>query len=114
MGKSTKENFEYQAKLLRTLGHPVRLEIIEELKNRPWCVCELASKLGLNNPTASKHLSLLKSVGVISMERKSTQVICTLIKPCVLQIIHCATDADIKNSTKENLDSSKCLNNILK
>jgi hypothetical protein len=30
----------------RVIGHPMRLAIIEALHERPWCVCELAQRLG--------------------------------------------------------------------
>ncbi len=96
------------AKLLRVLGHPARLAMIEELKKRSWCVCELAAKLGLNNPTASKHLSLLNSVGVIEMEKEGTQVNCRLVMPCVFDMMHCTDQNNAKNNlypyTIESLD----------
>lgn len=93
MTNEKKEELDNLAKLLKVLGHPMRLAMVEELKVRPWCVCELATKLNLNNPTASKHLSLLKSVNIITMERNGTQVICTLVMPCVIEMIHCANKA---------------------
>jgi len=82
--------YEPAAKLFRILGHPMRLAIIEALHERPWCVCELAEKMGLNKSVTSKHLSSLKSVGIIDMRREGTQVNCTLVMPCVLDMMHCA------------------------
>ncbi|MBN2859682.1 MAG: winged helix-turn-helix transcriptional regulator [Sphaerochaetaceae bacterium] len=81
--------YESSARLLKVLGHPVRLAILESLYQRSWCVCEIADSLGLNKSAASKHLSLLKRVGVVAMERHGTQVICTLAMPCVLEMLHC-------------------------
>ncbi|MBI9095947.1 MAG: metalloregulator ArsR/SmtB family transcription factor [Sphaerochaeta sp.] len=80
------------AKLFRILGHPMRLSIIEALHVRPWCVCELAGQLGLNKSVTSKHLSSLKSVGIIDMRREGTQVNCVLTMPCVLDMMHCIID----------------------
>ncbi|MGM0432792.1 MAG: ArsR/SmtB family transcription factor [Spirochaetota bacterium] len=90
MNEDRENRFEHMAMLLRVLGHPARLAMVEELKKRSWCVCELAAKLDLNNPTASKHLSLLKSVGVVEMEKDGTRVNCTLAMPCVVEMMHCA------------------------
>ena len=84
------KQFEESARLLRALGHPVRLAMVEALNERPWCVCELADSLGLNKSAASKHLSLLKDLGVIDMERDGTRVNCTLMMSCVLEMMHCA------------------------
>ncbi len=81
---------ETAAKLFRILGNPTRLAIIEALYERGWCVCEIADRLGLNKSVTSKHLSSLKSVGVIEMRREGTRVNCVLAMPCVLEMMHCA------------------------
>ena len=79
-----------QAEFFKVLGNPHRLGIVNVLKLRPWCVCELAAELELNKSAVSKHLSLLKKVGIIDMERKGTQVLCTLKTPCVLEMFSCS------------------------
>ncbi len=81
--------FEPTAKLFRILGHPMRLAIIEALHGQNYCVCELANQLGLNKSITSKHLSSLKSVGIIDMKREGTQVNCILTMPCILDMMHC-------------------------
>ncbi|MFA7017561.1 MAG: metalloregulator ArsR/SmtB family transcription factor [Sphaerochaetaceae bacterium] len=100
MNQNKVEQFEDMAKLFRVLGHPARLAMIEELSERSWCVCEIAAHLGLTNPTASKHLSLLKSVGVIEMQKEGTQVNCTLTMPCIFQMMACATQFTSVEATK--------------
>ena len=84
--------------MLRVLGHPMRLAMVEALRDRTWCVCELASHLGLNKSAASKHLSQLEQVGVIVMEREGTRVNCTLIMPCVFDMVACVRVTE--NATK--------------
>jgi len=92
MNRNDEQRFESAARLLRVLGHPMRLAMVEALRERPWCVCQLADNLGLNKSAASKHLSLLKSVGIIDMERDGTQVNCTLAMPCILDMMYCANN----------------------
>jgi ArsR family transcriptional regulator len=92
------ELLEEQAEFFKVLGHPNRLRIVNLLKSKPWCVCELADKLELNKSAVSKHLSLLKKVGVIDMEREGTQVICTLKTPCILEMFRCSHDVVIKKN----------------
>lgn len=94
MNRKDEQRFESAARLLRVLGHPMRLAMVEALRERPWCVCQLADNLGLNKSAASKHLSLLKSVGIIEMERDGTQVNCTLAMPCILDMMYCANNFD--------------------
>ncbi|HHU88902.1 MAG: ArsR/SmtB family transcription factor [Sphaerochaetaceae bacterium] len=88
------EIFEESAQLFKALGHPVRLAMIEALNERSWCVCELAESLEINKSAASKHLSLLNSLGVIEMEREGTRVNCTLKMGCVIQMMHCALERE--------------------
>ncbi|MGH0053051.1 MAG: ArsR/SmtB family transcription factor [Sphaerochaetaceae bacterium] len=89
MNQYSTEQFEDTAKLFKTLGHPMRLAIIEALYVHPYCVCELAEKLGMNKSVTSKHLASLKQVGVIDMQREGTRVNCTLVMPCVLETMRC-------------------------
>jgi DNA-binding transcriptional ArsR family regulator len=77
------------ANLMHILGHPMRIAMVEALHDRTWCVCELAEHLGLNKSAASKHLSLLRSVGVVELEKQGTQVMYSLTMPCVIDMLHC-------------------------
>jgi ArsR family transcriptional regulator len=95
MKDSNDMQFEAAAKLFRILGHPMRLAIVEALHERPWCVCELAERLGLNKSVTSKHLSSLKSAGIIDMKREGTQVNCVLVMHCVLEMMHCAVNPPV-------------------
>ncbi len=59
----------------------MRLAMLEKLKGQPWCVCDIASSLGLNKSIASKHLSQLHDVGLLDVEKQGTKVIYTLAAP---------------------------------
>ncbi len=90
MNQYDAEQFEDTAKRFKTLGHPMRLAIVEALFTRSYCVCELAGLLGMHKSVTSKHLSALKQVGIIDMQKEGTRVNCILIMPCVLEMMHCA------------------------
>ena len=90
MNESDNQRFEKAGRYLRVLGHPMRLAMVEALRSRPWCVCELASFLGLQKSVASKHLAQLRKIGVVGMEKEGTQVNCTLLSPCVFDMMRCA------------------------
>ena len=80
---------EHTADLFKAVGHPMRLAMLERLKEQPWCVCDLAEHLGLNKSIASKHLSLLHDAGLLEMEKRGTQVIYTLVAPCIVEMARC-------------------------
>ncbi|MHB1645942.1 MAG: ArsR family transcriptional regulator [Candidatus Acididesulfobacter diazotrophicus] len=62
-------NFEEEAELLKTLGHPVRLKIIEVLITNQSCVKNIWGSLGLPQATVSQHLVALKNKGIVSAKR---------------------------------------------
>ena len=70
MGITKTEGFTPQtldmAEMLKALGHPARLAIMEYLAKSPSCVCsDIICELPLAQPTVSRHLSELKKVGLI-------------------------------------------------
>ncbi|MDM1047954.1 MULTISPECIES: ArsR/SmtB family transcription factor [Sphingobacterium] len=62
------------ASLLKVLGHPARIAILQHIINQKACICnDLVEELGLAQATISQHLKELKSIGIIqgSIEGKS-------------------------------------------
>jgi DNA-binding transcriptional ArsR family regulator len=98
--------YKLRAEMFKALAHPMRLLMLEKLKERPWCVCELAAEVGIEKSVASKHLSQLKDVGIIEDEKRGTLVEYSLVAPCVLEMGACAEKAIVKNQRKR-LDAAK-------
>lgn len=62
------------ASLLKVLGHPARIAILQYIINKKACICnDLVEELGLAQATISQHLKELKAIGIIqgSIEGKS-------------------------------------------
>jgi len=66
--------FERQAEILKAIGHPVRLQIIQALTDKPWCVCELAEELDVRQPYLSQQLAYLRRAGVVSGTKDGLKV----------------------------------------
>lgn len=49
----------------RALSDQIRLEIIELLRDKELCVCEICEKLDLKQSKLSFHLKILKEAGLI-------------------------------------------------
>jgi DNA-binding transcriptional ArsR family regulator len=86
-----------RAEMFKALSHPMRLIMLEKLKDRPWCVCELAAEVGIEKSIASKHLSQLKNAGLVEDEKRGTLVEYRLVAPCVLELAACAEGAVLSN-----------------
>ncbi|MFZ4861331.1 ArsR/SmtB family transcription factor [Sphingobacterium sp. Mn56C] len=54
------------AALLKVLGHPARIAILQYIINQKACICnDLVEELGLAQATISQHLKELKAIGII-------------------------------------------------
>lgn len=58
----------------KALGHPARLNLIENLVTKECCVGELQKCLSLSQPNVSQHLNVLKKAGIIEGTRKKTKI----------------------------------------
>ena len=67
------------ANALKALGHPARLEIIRFLIKTPNSICnDVVEAIPLAQSTISRHLSELKSVGLITGKHSGTNIHYTL------------------------------------
>ncbi len=62
------------ADLLRVIGHPVRLKLIELLVQRPHTVGDLARLVDRQPHAVSQHLSLMAGRGLLDRRREGRRV----------------------------------------
>jgi ArsR family transcriptional regulator len=89
MKQEIRNYYEGRAKIMKALGHPSRLFMVDELGKQERCVCELTEMVGADVSTISKHLSILKEAGVVDFEKRGTQMYYRLAAPCVLDFLSC-------------------------
>jgi ArsR family transcriptional regulator len=87
--RATPGTVKARAAVYKALGHPTRLFIVEELSHGERCVCELTAMVGADVSTVSKHLSVLRGVGLVEDEKRGAQVFYRLLVPCVLTSFGC-------------------------
>jgi DNA-binding transcriptional ArsR family regulator len=78
------EIYELQAHVLRMLAHPRRLEMLHVLADGPIEVGRLAARLRLSQPKTSQHLALLRSAGLVEIDRNGREVRYQLSDPEVM------------------------------
>ena len=64
--------------VFRAIADPTRREILGLLRGRRCTVGEIASNFSTSRPAISKHLRLLRSVGLVVTRRNGTARICEL------------------------------------
>jgi len=67
------------SRLFKALGDETRLRIVALLAHRELCVCHLEAALDLAQPTASRHLAILRNAGVVDTRRDGPWVYYRLI-----------------------------------
>ena len=65
---------EEKARVLKVLGDPNRLRIIELLREGELCQCEILPVIGQSQPTVSRHLRLMEQAGILCSRRDGTRV----------------------------------------
>ncbi len=89
MKQAHKKDFARQAAVLKAMAHPTRLLILNSLKKRETCVCELQELVGDDMSTVSKHLLVLKNAGLVASRREGNWLHYSLTCPCVLEFAEC-------------------------
>ena len=52
-------------KVMKALSDPNRVKMVKMLQEKPLCVCEIRTCLGIAQSTASKHLKMLEEAGLV-------------------------------------------------
>jgi DNA-binding transcriptional ArsR family regulator len=68
-----KAGYEAAAELLRVLSAPARIAIVTELGEHPRYVHELVERLGMSQPLVSQHLRVLRSAGLVGVQRQGRE-----------------------------------------
>jgi ArsR family transcriptional regulator len=91
--------YEVRSSVFKALAHPTRLKILDLLASaEELCVCEIVKELQIDQPTVSKHLSILKNAGIIDSRKEGLMVLYKLRIPCVQDFFRC-----VDNIIKEDI-----------
>lgn len=84
------EEYKAEAKLFKALMHPVRLEILEILREGEECVCHMEAALGYRQAYISQHLAVLRDAGLVQDRRDGWNIFYRVIKPEVFELLGAA------------------------
>lgn len=87
------------ARVLKCIGHPVRLRIIELLDNGgEMTVTEIRAAVGLEQATASQHLNLMRDKRILTARRDGVNVFYDICDEKVVRVIDCLRACDVTGS----------------
>ncbi|MDA8429567.1 MAG: metalloregulator ArsR/SmtB family transcription factor [Geobacteraceae bacterium] len=80
-------SYDTTVKVLKALGHPLRLKIVVGLAKEPQCVKDIWGCLGLPQAVISQHLAMLRTSGIIEGRRHGVEMHYTVTDPLAKVII---------------------------
>lgn len=86
---------ERAARIIRVLGHPLRLRLLEALEAGELCVADLQELTRTNQAVVSQHLGLLRAHGVVDARRDGPRVFYRIVEPKVSRILACIRECDL-------------------
>jgi DNA-binding transcriptional ArsR family regulator len=108
-----KKKTEEQTRLFAALSDPTRLKLLRILCHQStpglFCVNNLSALMGISQPAVSQHLKVLKSVGLVTGERRGYRMHYQ-IDPEGLNRCHeiCCTTLEFRESCSEDFCQQHC------
>lgn len=75
------------SELLKALGHPVRLRMVEGLLNHECNVSKIVKTLNLPQSTISQHLGILKSRGIVTIRKEGVKTCYRVTDARIAQLV---------------------------
>ena len=101
LNKKKQMLFEKQAEIAKAIAHPLRIAIVDFLKEGQQCVCDIAEHIGSERSNVSRHLSVMVNAGILDYRKQGLKVIYRLRTPCILDFFACVTGV-LKQQAKDN------------
>lgn len=79
-----------KAELFRTLGHPVRIRVLELLSEGDHAVHQLLAKVEVEPSALSQQLGILRRAGLVRQQRIGGEVVYSLMAPAVRDLLAAA------------------------
>jgi len=81
-----------KADVLKALGNPVRLLVVEALRDAERSVQDLNQLVPVHQTTLSRHLDKLKKAGIVTERRLGPRVLYSLAAPVALRALGLAQE----------------------
>ena len=92
MERFQNEMWRKPAEKFKSLGHPIRLWIAQQLLDSEHCVGQFVEQTGMDYSTISQHLNVLKRCGVVADEKRGKEVYYSLRCGCVRKFLECVSE----------------------
>jgi|SRR3954469_23879210 DNA-binding transcriptional ArsR family regulator len=74
------------AQRFRVIGEPMRIRLLDALRDGPLTVNELTEALGASQQNVSKHLNVLAQAGIVAREKDGNRVRCSIADETIFEL----------------------------
>ncbi|MEU0835472.1 ArsR/SmtB family transcription factor [Streptomyces sp. NPDC056231] len=82
--------YQLKAEFFKTLGHPVRIRVLELLSEREHAVGEMLPEVGVEPAHLSQQLAVLRRANLVVTRREGSTVYYALTDPQVVELLKVA------------------------
>jgi DNA-binding transcriptional ArsR family regulator len=82
--------YQMKADFFKTLGHPIRIRVLELLSQREHSVAEMLGEIGIEAANLSQQLSILRRAGLVTARREGLSVTYAITTPDVADLLAAA------------------------
>ncbi|QGJ70166.1 Arsenical resistance operon repressor [Planctomycetales bacterium 10988] len=104
MNKKTPKQYEARAKVVKALAHPSRLLMLDLLQQQEMNVRELTIEVEADQSTVSKHLAILKEVGLVEVRKEGAMSYYRVACGCLSGFFSCI-EAVLQSDLKDRQES---------
>jgi ArsR family transcriptional regulator len=79
--------YQLKAEFFKTLGHPVRIRVLELLSQREHAVAEMLPETGVEPAHLSQQLAVLRRAGLVTTRKQGLTVHYSLTSPRVAELL---------------------------
>jgi ArsR family transcriptional regulator len=104
MSMQIEDKSKFKAKIFKALSDPVRLDILNFLRDEEKCVCKIIPHVNLIQPTVSRHLKILKDCGIVKYRKDGNRRLYSITDPQIFKIIDGITPEMVSALTTKMLE----------
>jgi ArsR family transcriptional regulator len=104
--------YQVKADMFKGLAHPIRVRLLELIVTHgEVAVGQLLDETGLQPPTLSQHLAVLRRHGLVDSERRASSVVYRVSTPAVAELLRTAREFLVERLeiTQDRLDATGSL-----